>query len=280
MQASRRPGVTFALGRTKPTGCGAAWLARLSGGQEVPGSNPGTPTDRAKNVDQHPKTGTKRVQNAPGFGRFEAPHSNPPGSAPAGLPERNRSSLDSLEGCKCKPGPTYYTFKRDRTGKTTKGPRVRDRQVAERALRKLLVEVDEERAGVGARRREARSFDAWAEEHLESLEQDRRVKSSTIHSYCSCQAADADHPRTVQAASVRVQPFGRGHFGFRRPIPVIPRKSRDRDPTQLDADRSEHQPNAATGRRAPRRGGSVLAWAMASDERPLLGRGCLLMPHR
>jgi Excalibur calcium-binding domain len=26
------------------TGCGAAWLARLSGGQEVPGSNPGTPT--------------------------------------------------------------------------------------------------------------------------------------------------------------------------------------------------------------------------------------------
>jgi hypothetical protein len=28
------------------SGCGAAWLARLSGGQEVPGSNPGTPTER------------------------------------------------------------------------------------------------------------------------------------------------------------------------------------------------------------------------------------------
>ena len=27
------------------TGCGAAWLARLSGGQEVPSSNLGTPTD-------------------------------------------------------------------------------------------------------------------------------------------------------------------------------------------------------------------------------------------
>jgi hypothetical protein len=26
------------------TGCGAAWLARLTGGQEVPGSNPGSPT--------------------------------------------------------------------------------------------------------------------------------------------------------------------------------------------------------------------------------------------
>ena len=25
-------------------GCGAAWLARLTGGQEVPGSNPGSPT--------------------------------------------------------------------------------------------------------------------------------------------------------------------------------------------------------------------------------------------
>ncbi len=28
-----------------PTGRGAAWLARLSGGQEVPGSNPGAPTN-------------------------------------------------------------------------------------------------------------------------------------------------------------------------------------------------------------------------------------------
>ena len=27
-------------------GCGAAWLARLTGGQEVPGSNPGSPTTR------------------------------------------------------------------------------------------------------------------------------------------------------------------------------------------------------------------------------------------
>ena len=28
------------------TGCGAAWLARLTGGQEVPGSNPGSPTEK------------------------------------------------------------------------------------------------------------------------------------------------------------------------------------------------------------------------------------------
>jgi hypothetical protein len=79
----------------------------------------------------------------------------------------------------------YYTFNRDRTGKTMKGPRVRDRQVAERALRKLLVELDEERAEVGPRRREVRTFDGWAEEHLENLEVDRGVKSSTIRCYRS-----------------------------------------------------------------------------------------------
>jgi hypothetical protein len=32
------------LGALPGTGCGAAWLARLTGGQEVPGSNPGSPT--------------------------------------------------------------------------------------------------------------------------------------------------------------------------------------------------------------------------------------------
>ena len=31
-------------GEIDMTGCGAAWLARLTGGQEVPGSNPGSPT--------------------------------------------------------------------------------------------------------------------------------------------------------------------------------------------------------------------------------------------
>src|SRR5882757_2986228 len=31
--------------RLKTSGCGAAWLARLLGVQEVPGSNPGRPTN-------------------------------------------------------------------------------------------------------------------------------------------------------------------------------------------------------------------------------------------
>ena len=103
----------------------------------------------------------------------------------AGCPSGSRTSVDSLEGCTCKPGPTYYTFHRDRTGKTTKGPRVRDRQVAERALRKLLVELDEERVDVGPRRREVRTFGAWAEEHLGNLKYDRGIKSSTIRGYRS-----------------------------------------------------------------------------------------------
>jgi hypothetical protein len=34
----------------KHSGCGAAWLARLLGVQEVPGSNPGSPTNPFKEL--------------------------------------------------------------------------------------------------------------------------------------------------------------------------------------------------------------------------------------
>ena len=37
-------GPVSVCGRIGPSGCGAAWLARLLGVQEVPGSNPGSPT--------------------------------------------------------------------------------------------------------------------------------------------------------------------------------------------------------------------------------------------
>src|ERR1022692_968076 len=40
---------------SKKSGCGAAWLARLLGVQEVPGSNPGGPTKFLKDVtDSNP----------------------------------------------------------------------------------------------------------------------------------------------------------------------------------------------------------------------------------
>jgi integrase len=94
----------------------------------------------------------------------------------------SRTSLDSLEGCTCK--RSYYTFHRD-GARTVKGPRVRDRQVAERALRKLLVAIDEGRAGVGLPARRSRTFDQWAEEYLENLERDKRNKGSTSRAYRS-----------------------------------------------------------------------------------------------
>ena len=45
-----RLGTRQICGSEQGTGCGAAWLARLTGGQEVPGSNPGSPTSR-ENAD-------------------------------------------------------------------------------------------------------------------------------------------------------------------------------------------------------------------------------------
>ena len=52
----------------KATGCGAAWLARLTGGQKVAGSNPVTPTrlttiwisSVTKTVTNKPPTGPNR----------------------------------------------------------------------------------------------------------------------------------------------------------------------------------------------------------------------------
>lgn len=91
-----------------------------------------------------------------------------------------KSALDSLDGCTCK--PSYYTFHRGGDGKPVKGARVGDRQVANRALRKLLVELDEDRAGVGASRRKRSTFDAWAFEYLEIIGKHGR-KASTVAAY-------------------------------------------------------------------------------------------------
>ncbi len=94
-------------------------------------------------------------------------------------PNANQTSLDSVKGCKCKPGPSYYTFHRGRDGKPVKGPRVRDRQVAERALRKLQVEIDEGR--VGQERPKTKTFTEWADEYLGILA--KRSKNSTVVAY-------------------------------------------------------------------------------------------------
>ena len=64
-----------------------------------------------------------------------------------------------------------------------KGPRVGDRQIADRALRKLQVELDEDRADVGPKRRKAKTFDEWAAEYLTNIERDNGAKGSTIRGY-------------------------------------------------------------------------------------------------
>ncbi len=96
----------------------------------------------------------------------------------ADCPQANRNALDSLRGCTCK--PSYFTFHRDRNGRVVKGPRVKDRQVAERSLRKVQVEIDEGRTG--QTRPADVTFDAWAATYLGILEQNGR-RASTLDAY-------------------------------------------------------------------------------------------------
>ena len=97
-------------------------------------------------------------------------------------PNASRSALDSAgdgSGCTCQ--PSYYTHHRDVSGHPLKGPRVRDRQTAERALRKLAVAIDEGRVGVG-RPDTTTTFRQWADGYEAILEGNGR-RASTIRAY-------------------------------------------------------------------------------------------------
>lgn len=81
----------------------------------------------------------------------------------ATCPNAAKTALASVgrgSGCSC--SPSYYTFMRDRNGKVQKGPRLKNRQVAHRALTKLQHEIDEGRAGVS--RPKTVTFDQWADQ--------------------------------------------------------------------------------------------------------------------
>lgn len=103
-----------------------------------------------------------------------------------GCPHASKSTLataptgKSRNGCTCKPGPSYYTFHRDRAGKPVKGERVKDRQIAKRALTAKQHEIDEDRVGVS--RPDGRTFSAWADEYLTIIEKNGR-KASTLAGY-------------------------------------------------------------------------------------------------
>ncbi|HZR96248.1 MAG TPA: site-specific integrase [Gaiellaceae bacterium] len=71
-------------------------------------------------------------------------------------------------------------FNRLPDGRVEKSERVKDRQAAERALRKKQVAIDEERLGVS--RPSNRTFSEWADEYLEIIEKHGR-KSSTASAY-------------------------------------------------------------------------------------------------
>jgi integrase len=104
-----------------------------------------------------------------------------------GCPNEKRTALDSIgrgSGCTCKK-PRYYTLHRGSDGKPVKGARVRDRQVADRALTALQFAIDEERVDLLPRRRNRLTFNAWADAHLNNLEQDEHRKGSTIRAYRS-----------------------------------------------------------------------------------------------
>jgi integrase len=100
-------------------------------------------------------------------------------------PNATKTALTSAgrgSGCKC--APSFYTFHRNRDGKPEKGSRIKTRPVADRALRKLKVEIDERR--VGQSRPKEISFNDWADQYEQILEGRIRagdLKPKTLRGY-------------------------------------------------------------------------------------------------
>jgi integrase len=100
-------------------------------------------------------------------------------------PNATKTALTSVgrgSGCKCE--PSFYTFQRNRDGKPEKGSRIKSRQVADRALRKLQVEIDEGR--VGQSRPKELTFNEWADKYEAIIEGKIRaghLKPKTLRAY-------------------------------------------------------------------------------------------------
>lgn len=105
-------------------------------------------------------------------------------------PNRTKTSLASVDrSCKAsKCQPRYFTLHRGEgpDGRPTKirGERVSDRQVADKALRKLQVQIDEERAGI-VRERDV-TFREWSAEFKRITQQrvdSGSMKARTLEAY-------------------------------------------------------------------------------------------------
>jgi integrase len=81
----------------------------------------------------------------------------------------------ALEGCTCPKGPLYHVVSRDDGGKLKREPLGHNRQVAERTLRKVQVQIDE---GAYEPLKNIR-FGAWADRWLAALQR----KETTVNSY-------------------------------------------------------------------------------------------------
>jgi integrase len=92
-------------------------------------------------------------------------------------PNASKSALSSVgrgSGCTCE--PSYYTFQRTAAGGVQKGPRVKDKRVAERMLTASQAELDEHRGGVAPK--PVVTFNEWADEFDTIL--DQRVRAGTM----------------------------------------------------------------------------------------------------
>lgn len=85
------------------------------------------------------------------------------------------SSAGRGSGCSC--APSYYVFSRDRDGRPVKGPRVKDRQTADRALAAAQREIDEGRVGIAKPKNI--TFAEWADAFDDIL--DARIASGELH---------------------------------------------------------------------------------------------------
>jgi integrase len=86
-----------------------------------------------------------------------------------------------VKATKCTCQPSYFTFYTDRDEKPVRGSRVKNRRVAETALRKLQVELDENRAGVA--RPKNSTFNDWLPRWKQKLELDTWRRPSTVRAY-------------------------------------------------------------------------------------------------
>ncbi|HEY7005189.1 MAG TPA: site-specific integrase [Sphingomicrobium sp.] len=98
-------------------------------------------------------------------------------------PNASKTAVSSTgRGSDCTCQPSYYTFHRGPDGKPVKGDRVRDRQQADRGLTALQADIDAGRLRL-RRARRVPTFGEWADTFLETLEQVKRDKASTVRAY-------------------------------------------------------------------------------------------------